>query len=446
MLVVPAETSFVTNNFTCTTVYRFKIRDGLQDTLPLTLVLLENMLLYCMLSEKPRSGKSVKCSGTAVHLFLFTNHQATMAARPLVTVFSVTGDKAGETTLPIVMTAPLRPDIIQFVHSNMNKNARQAYAVNIRAGKQVVASSWGTGRAVARIPRVGGGGTSRSGQGAYGNMCRGGRMYNPTKTWRKWHRKINLTQKRYAVTSAIAATAVPALVMARGHVVDQVPEIPLVVDTSIESTKKTSAAKDILAALGALQDVEKVADSKKIRAGKGKMRNRRYVMRRGPLIIYKQNDGVEQAFRNLPGVELCCVDRLNLLQLAPGGHMGRFCIWSQAAVDSLDTIFAKLPTAAMTNADLARIINSDEIQSVLNPAKAGQKDYAPKVNAIRSIDALERLDPFAAASRRTGTPAKSTADKIAAHKAKKTFKKNGKEFYAKVSKQGDVCANGFVIE
>lgn len=83
-----------------------------------------------------------------------------MAARPLVSVFSLSGDKAGETTLPAVMTAPLRPDLVQFVHTNMNKNHRQAYAVNIYAGKQVVASSWGTGRAVARIPRVGGGGVS----------------------------------------------------------------------------------------------------------------------------------------------------------------------------------------------------------------------------------------------------------------------------------------------
>ena len=97
-----------------------------------------------------------------------------MATRPLVTVFSTSGAKAGETTLPAVMTAPLRPDVVQFVHSNMNKNRRQAYAVNIYAGKKVVAESWGTGRAVARIPRVGGGGTSRSGQGAFGNMCRGG--------------------------------------------------------------------------------------------------------------------------------------------------------------------------------------------------------------------------------------------------------------------------------
>ncbi|KAL7461555.1 hypothetical protein ACHAXS_001973 [Conticribra weissflogii] len=381
-----------------------------------------------------------------------------MAARPLVSVFSLTGEKAGETTLPEVMTAPLRPDIVQFVHTNMNKNHRQAYAVNIHAGKQVSASSWGTGRAVARIPRVGGGGTSRSGQGAFGNMCRGGRMFAPTKTWRKWHRKINVTQKRYAVASALAATAVPALVMARGHKIDEVPEIPLVLDNSIESAKKTSAAKDILSAVGALADVEKAADSKKIRAGKGKARNRRYTLRRGPLVIYKSNDGVEQAFRNLPGVELCCVDRLNLLQLAPGGHMGRFCVWSQAALDALNDIYGKegksIPEDIMTNADLARIINSDEIQSVLNPAKRANKKYLRKKNPLTSIKALAKLDPYAAAARESERRAEEArkdqkaallAKKRDIAKSKKQYKAQGKAFYEKVSVQGDVCANGFTI-
>jgi len=381
-----------------------------------------------------------------------------MAARPLVSVFSLTGERAGDTTLPEVMTAPLRPDIVQFVHTNMNKNHRQAYAVNIHAGKQVSASSWGTGRAVARIPRVGGGGTSRSGQGAFGNMCRGGRMFAPTKTWRKWHRKINVTQKRYAVASALAATAVPALVMARGHKIDEVPEIPLVIDNSIESAKKTSAAKDILSAVGALADVEKAADSKKIRAGKGKARNRRYTLRRGPLIIYKSNDGVEQAFRNLPGVELCCVDRLNLLQLAPGGHMGRFCVWSQAALDALNEIYGKegksIPEDIMTNADLARIINSDEIQSVLNPAKRANKKYLRKKNPLTSIKALAKLDPYAAAAReserrageaRQDQKAALLAKKRDIAKSKKQYKAQGKAFFEKVSVQGDVCANGFTI-
>merc|ERR1719440_2319682 len=154
-----------------------------------------------------------------------------MAARPLV---SVQGTDT-QVKLPNVFLAPIRSDIVQFIHTNMAKNRRQAYAVKYEAGMQHSAESWGTGRAVSRIPRVSGGGTSRAGQGAFGNMCRSGRMFAPTKTWRKWHRKINTNQKRYAVVSAIAASALPSLVMARGHKIDQVPECPLVVESSVEA-------------------------------------------------------------------------------------------------------------------------------------------------------------------------------------------------------------------
>merc|ERR1719359_524221 len=185
-----------------------------------------------------------------------------MTSRPLLSIFSLSGEKNGETTIPSVMNAPLRPDIVQFVHTNLNKNKRQAYAVSIYAGKQVSAASWGTGRAVARIPRVGGGGTSRSGQGAFGNMCRGGRMFAPTKTWRRWHRKINVAQKRYAMCSAIAATGVPALVMAKGHRIEEIPEVPLVVSDKVQGYAKTKEAYIMLKRTKAYNDVDQVCKTK----------------------------------------------------------------------------------------------------------------------------------------------------------------------------------------
>jgi large subunit ribosomal protein L4e len=55
-------------------------------------------------------------------------------------------------------------------------------------------------------------------------------MFSPTKIWRRWHRKVNINQRRYAVCSALAASALPPLVIARGHRISQVPEIPLVID------------------------------------------------------------------------------------------------------------------------------------------------------------------------------------------------------------------------
>lgn len=335
------------------------------------------------------------------------------AARPMVTAFNENGEAAGQVTLPAVFKAPIRPDVVNFVHTNMAKNARQAYAVHKHAGHQTSAESWGVGRAVARIPRVRGGGTHRSGQGAFGNMCRGGRMFAPTKTWRRWHRPINQNQRRYAVCSALAASALPALVMARGHRVDGVNEVPCVSTDAIESITKTKAATELLQKLGAFDDVQKCKDSKKIRSGKGKMRNRRFRMRRGPLIIYNNDNGISQAFRNLPGVETISVERLNLLKLAPGGHLGRFCIWSQSAFEKLDSLYGtprkaateksnyKMPAHKMTMPDLARLINSDEIQSVVRPAQPKSRRASIKKNPLKNTNVAYRLNPHAKTAKRS---------------------------------------------
>jgi len=275
------------------------------------------------------------------------------------------------------------------------------------------AESWGTGRAVSRIPRVSGGGTSRAGQGAFGNQCRKGRMFAPTKTWRRWHRKINVNQKRYAVASALAASALTALVQGRGHHIDQVPEIPLVVDGAIEKLQKTKEAIAALKHLGVYGDVEKAAASRKIRRGRGKMRNRRHILRKGPLIVYNEDNGIVKAFRNLPGVETAQVDSLNLLQLAPGGHLGRFVVWTQAAFSKLNDLWGstcressikkgyKLPRAVMSNSDVTRLINSDEVQThVRAPIKTLKRRVQHK-NPLKNLGARVKLNPFALTQRRT---------------------------------------------
>merc|ERR1712198_172443 len=196
---------------------------------------------------------------------------AVAAARPLVTVYSEKNEASGtNVTLPAVFKAPIRPDIVNYAHTNMRKNSRQPYAVKRIAGHQTSAESWGTGRAVARIPRVRGGGTHRSGQGAFGNMCRGGRMFAPTKVWRRWHCRTNITQKRFALCSALAASAVPALVMSKGHMIMGTPEVPLVVNDKVQDFKKTKAAVKMLKTLNAYDDVEKCQDSKKIRSEREK--------------------------------------------------------------------------------------------------------------------------------------------------------------------------------
>lgn len=55
-------------------------------------------------------------------------------------------------------------DLLPLPQESLAKNKRQPYAVAKNAGHQTSAESWGTGRAVARIPRVAGSGTHRAGQ------------------------------------------------------------------------------------------------------------------------------------------------------------------------------------------------------------------------------------------------------------------------------------------
>ncbi|KAK3679795.1 60S ribosomal protein L4B [Recurvomyces mirabilis] len=345
-------------------------------------------------------------------------------SRPTVTIHGADGAAGSEShPLPNVFKAPIRPDIVQAVHTGMAKNKRQPYAVSEKAGHQTSAESWGTGRAVARIPRVSGGGTHRAGQAAFGNMCRSGRMFAPTKVWRKWQQKVNLGQKRFATASAIAASSSAALLLARGHHVNTIPEVPLVVSSTAfadGAIKKTSQAVKILEAVGAGPELEKVKNSRKLRAGKGKLRNRRHQQRRGPLVVYEpEKDGKDftKAFRNIPGVETCTVYALNLLQLAPGGHLGRFVIWTSSAFQALDTIYGStttpselkrdflLPSNVMAQPDLAALINSSEVQSVLRPVKGGaitKRSVVQKKNPLKNKQVLLRLNPYAAAYAKEG--------------------------------------------
>lgn len=210
----------------------------------------------------------------------------------------------------------------------------------------------------------------------------------------------------------------PSLLLARGHQISSVPEVPLVISSTAFASAaiaKTSAALSLLKAVGAGPDIDKVSNSRKLRSGKGKLRGRRHRQRRGPLIVYSPDeDGKElvRAFRNIPGVETSSVYALNLLQLAPGGHLGRFIVWTSAAFAALDSIYGStttpsalkkdflLPSNLVTNADIGRLINSSEVQAVVRPAKGGARTKragVQKKNPLKNKQVLLRLNPYAKA-------------------------------------------------
>merc|ERR1712151_1266436 len=318
-----------------------------------------------------------------------------------------------EVRMPHVFLAPVRNDLVSFVHDQLSRNTRQAHGVDKKAGMKHSAESWGTGRAVARIPRVSGSGTHRSGQAAFGNMCRKGRMAHPLQTWRRYHRKVNLRQRRHALASAIAATASFPLVMARGHRVQNVPQLPLVLDDTVCQISKTAQCVAMLNSFGLASELARVRASRKLRAGKGKLRDRRYKMRRGVLFVVDDNcAALRRGLRNIPGVDVMNVNRLNIRSLAPGGHLGRLCMWTKSAFESLNKHFGsekktaetkkgyRLQHNVVSNSDLSGLINSDAIQKVLNDRKPqASRSKGPKPNPLVNRRAMAKLNPYSAVLR-----------------------------------------------
>ncbi|KAI5192463.1 large subunit ribosomal protein L4e [Nematocida minor] len=279
--------------------------------------------------------------------------------------------------LPKVFSVSVRSELVCKVQNMVMRNSKQPYAVNPMAGMRHSAHSWGTGRALARVPRVSGGGTSRAGQGAFANFCRKGRMASPTTILRRWNRKTNKTTRRHAAAMAVAATASAALVESRGHLISELKSIPMVVENSLESVKTAKEALSIIGNFSLTSEIERVKKSKNIRKGKGKARNRRWVMRKGFLIIYAEDKGLTRAFRNIPGVDLMQVDSLDILQLAPGGHLGRLVMWTEGAFERLRELFGddgrvavktgyKLPESKLSCPDFRVILESEEVRALFD--------------------------------------------------------------------------------
>uniref|UniRef100_A0A2I3GTQ9 Large ribosomal subunit protein uL4 C-terminal domain-containing protein n=1 Tax=Nomascus leucogenys TaxID=61853 RepID=A0A2I3GTQ9_NOMLE len=283
-------------------------------------------------------------------------------ARPLMSAYSEKGESS---------------DIVNFVHINLCKNNRQLYAVSELAGHQTSVESWSTVR---------GGGNHHSGQGAFGNVCPGGRMFAPTKTWLHWH-------------------TLPAPVMSKGHRIEEGPELLLIVEDKVEGYKKTKEAVLLLKKLKAWNGIEKVYASQQMRSSKGKMRNHHRIQRRGP------DNGIVKAFRNIPGITMLNISKPNILKLAPGGHVGRFCIWTQSAFWKLDEFYGTWYKAAslksnynlsmhkMINTDLSSILKSPEIQRALRaPCKKIHRRVLK--NPLKRLRIMLKLNPYAQITRR----------------------------------------------
>ncbi len=243
-------------------------------------------------------------------------------------VYSVKGEVSGTIDVPEVFASEYRPDIIKKAILAAAANKRQPYGPSPTAGMRHSVSTWGKGRGTARVQRVHDG---RKATESPNNVS--GRRAHPPVPERIWARKVNKKELKIARLSALAATGCADCVKARGHQFDDSVSFPVVLEDDFQNVSSTKQVSEIFDLIGIGYDVERAKDGTKIRAGRGKMRNRKYRTPVSVLVVVSDREApIFKSASNLPGVEIETVGTLNTSILAPGGDAGRLTVYTKSAI------------------------------------------------------------------------------------------------------------------
>jgi large subunit ribosomal protein L4e len=242
------------------------------------------------------------------------------------TVRDLNGEESGTVELPEVFETAYRPDLIRRAVLAAQANRKQAYGADEYAGMRTPAESMGSGRGMAHVPR-------ENGQGARVPQTVGGRKAHPPKAEKEQGKSINNKERQLAIRSAVAATADPELVAERGHQFDDELELPLVVSDEFEDLLKTKEVVSFLEAVGVHADIERSENNRKVKAGQGKLRGRKYT--RPKSILFVTSEEPSKAARNLAGADVVTASEVNAEDLAPGTHAGRLTVFTESAVEEV---------------------------------------------------------------------------------------------------------------
>ena len=248
-------------------------------------------------------------------------------------VYAVSGGVAGTVEVPEAFATPYRPDIIKKAVLAAAANGRQPYGPGARSGMRHAVSFRGKGTGSARNQRIHGLGKA----GESPNNVSGRRAHPPVPE-RIWAQKVNKKEAKIARASALAATGCADCVKARGHQFDDSVTFPIVVEDAFSDVKETSEVIAVLEKIGIGYDLDRAKDGRKIRAGRGTMRNRKYRTPVSVLIVVadeERNAPIFKSASNIPGVSVEEIKTLNTSILAPGGDAGRLTVYTKAAIEAI---------------------------------------------------------------------------------------------------------------
>ncbi len=260
-----------------------------------------------------------------------------------VAVIDAEKGSIGEVELPQQFSEQFHPDLIARAVLAVQSSRRQPYGADPEAGKRYSAKlsrrrrdfKGAYGHGISRIPRktMSRSGTRFNWQGALAPGTVGGRQAHPPKAEKSFVKKINKKENRKAIRSALAATMLAPVVSQRGHVIPK--NYPFIASTGLEQLGKTKNVVDALGRFGFGAELTRVS-GRTVRAGRGKARGRKYAGKVGPLLVVSsENCSLIRAARNIMGVDVAVVNRLNADLLAPGTSPGRLTLFTAAAIERL---------------------------------------------------------------------------------------------------------------
>lgn len=252
-------------------------------------------------------------------------------------IIDLNGHKVRTIELPKQFQEEIRLDLIKRSNLALRSHKRQPYGAFPLAGQQVSAKlsrrridyKTAYGKGISRSPRktLWRRGTNFMWVGALAPNTVKGREAHPPKSQKNIYRKINKKERRKAIRSAISAS------VNKEFFKDHKFNLPIIINSDFENIKKTKELQKFLIKIGLESLIDKVKE-KKIRAGKGKARGRKYIKRKGPLIVVSDNCSLLKC-SNLPGFDIVKVNSLNTELLAPGFNP-RLIIWSEKAIEKLE--------------------------------------------------------------------------------------------------------------
>ena len=250
--------------------------------------------------------------------------------------------KAGDKDLPIQCSEAYRPDLIKRAVHALESASRQQYGASPRAGmrhssklskrRRKYRGCYGFG--ISRVNRkiLSRRGTRMFWVGTFSPQTVGGRRAHAPKSSKMLEKNLNKKENRKAIRSAISATFNKDLVTKRGHKLPT--EYPFIASGDIEKITKTQELKKTFENLGFKEELQRSL-VKKVRAGIGKVRGRKYKRKKGILLVVSEDTPLMKSAKNLSGFDIVPVRSLNAKLLAPGASPGRVTIWTEKAIDLL---------------------------------------------------------------------------------------------------------------